>query len=214
MTTVQRFDFSVDLLRALIWQYNNAERLQSILQQKLEWYEINQEEFWTDWYNDVFNLLTANEFGLSVWGIILGIPLSVGLPGTGNRKVWGFGAFNQNFHKYNFGRDSSGVAGLTLKQKRLVLRLRYYQLVTDATVPNTNFILNQIFGMGKVLDGLNMTETYVFPTALDSEVAFVLQNYDLLPRPAGVGVNILVDPTKAFGFDPYYENFNHGTFRG
>lgn len=212
MSTIQQFDFSVDLLRAILWQYNDAARLQSILQQKSDWYEINQEEFWTDWYRDVFNLQTANDFGLSVWGIILGIPLSVGLPGTGARPVWGFGPFNQNFHKYNFGRDSAGVAGLSTEQKRLVLRLRYYQLVTDATVPNVNFILQQIFGMGKVLDGLDMTETYVFPVALDSDVLFVLENYDLLPRPAGVGLNILIDPTKVFGFDPFYENFNNGTF--
>lgn len=212
MSTIQEFDFSVNLLRAILWQYNDAARLQSILQQKSDWYETNQEEFWTDWYRDVFNLQTANDFGLSVWGIILGIPLSVGLPSSGTRPVWGFGAFNQNFFKYNFGRDSSGVAGLTTEQKRLVLRLRYYQLVTDASVPNVNFILNQIFGMGKVLDPLDMTASYVFPVALDSDVLFVLQNYDLLPRPAGVQLNILIDPSEAFGFDPYYQNFNNGTF--
>lgn len=212
MSTIQQFDFSVNLLRAILWQYNDAERLQSLLTQKSEWYEENQEEFWLSWYRDVFNLITANDFGLSVWGIILGIPLSVGLPSTGARPVWGFGAFNQNFFKYNFGRDSAGVAGLTTDQKRLVLRLRYFQLVTDGTVPNVNFILNEIFGMGHVLDGLDMTASYVFPVALDSAILFVLQNYDLLPRPAGVQLNILVDPGKAFGFDPFYENFNNGTF--
>ena len=161
MSTIQEFDFSVNLLRASLWQYNDATRLQSILQQKSDWYGTNQEEFWFDWYRDVFNLLTANDFGLSVWGIILGIALSVGLPGTGARPVWGFGIHNQNFHKYNFGRDSSGVAGLTTEQKRLVLRLRYYQLVTDASVPNVNFILNQIFGLGKVLDPLERTSRYL-----------------------------------------------------
>lgn len=212
-TRIQAVDFSVDLLRAILWQYNDAVRMQSLLAQKQAWYEETQTEFWTDWVRDVFNLYTANEFGLSVWGVILGIPLSIGLPGTGARAVWGFGAFNQNFEHGNFGRDSAGVAGLTLEQKRLVLQLRYFQLVSDGSVPHTNFVLKHIFGSGYVLDlSGDMEVTYVFPVALPSAVQTVLQNFDLLPRPAGVKINILIDPGSVFGFDPFYENFENGGF--
>lgn len=209
---IEQFDFSVDLLRALLWQYNDAERLQSVLAQKSDWYSESQTEFWLDWLVNVFDLTTADDFGLSVWGVILGIPLSFGLPTSGPRPVFGFGEFNQNFENGNFGRDAAGVAGLTVDQKRLVLRLRYYQLVSDGTVPHTNYVLQQVFGTGYVLDGGNMTMTYVFPTALPSSVLAVLQEFDLLPRPAGVGINTLVDPGKVFGFDPFYQNFENGGF--
>lgn len=209
---VQQFDFSVDLLRAVLWQYNDAARLQSLFAQKSGWYSEAQAGFWTDWTRDVFDLTTANEFGLSVWGVILNVPLSYGLPGTGARAVWGFGDFNQNFENGNFGRDAAGVAGLTLDQKRLVLRLRYYQLISDGTVPHINFVLREIFGMGKVLDQYDMTATYVFETALPSGVLAVLQEFDLLPRPAGVEINILIDPANVFGFDPFYQNFENGGF--
>ncbi|WP_059215173.1 DUF2612 domain-containing protein [Escherichia albertii] len=74
---IQEFQFSVDLLRAILWQYNVAENLQGILERKKDWYVINHEQFWSDWYRDVFNMDTANSFGLSVWAIILGIPLVV-----------------------------------------------------------------------------------------------------------------------------------------
>lgn len=211
-TRVQQLDFSVDLLRAILWQYNDADRLQSLLTQKQAWYVETQTEFWTDWVRDVFNLLTANEFGLSVWGVILGIPLSIGLPGTGARPVWGFGSFNRNFEHGNFGRDSAGVAGLTVEQKRLILRLRYYQLVSDGSAPFANYVIRQVFGMGYVLDPEDMTCTYVFPVALPQTVMQVIQDLDLLPRPAGVQVNILVDPGKVFGFDPFYQNFENGGF--
>jgi hypothetical protein len=211
-TRIQQFDFSVDLLRAILWQYNDAAKLQSLLTQKQAWYDETQTTFWTDWVRDVFNLLTANEFGLSVWGVILGIPLSIGLPGTGARPVWGFGVHNQNFEHGNFGRDSAGVAGLTVEQKRIILRLRYYQLVSDGSAPWANYVLKQVFGMGYVLDPEDMTCTYVFPVALPQAVLSVIQTYDLLPRPAGVQINILVDPGKVFGFDPYYQNFEHGGF--
>lgn len=210
---IQSVDFSVDLLRAILWQYNDAARLQSILAQKQDWYDETQTVFWTDWVRDVFDLITANEFGLSVWGVILGVPLSIGLPGTGARSVWGFGDFNQNFNNGNFGRDSAGVAGLTMEQKRLVLRLRYFQLVSDGTVPHTNMVLKRVFGTGYVLDlSGDMEVTYVFPVALPSSVQTVLQSFDLLPRPAGVKINILIDPGSVFGFDPFYENFENGGF--
>lgn len=212
MSRIQEFDFHVDLLRAVLWQYDGATGLQSLLHSKSDWYGENQEKFWTDWVRDVFNLQTADDFGCSVWGIILGVPLSIGQPGTGARPVWGFGVHNQNFEHGNFGRDSAGVAGLTLEQKRLVLRLRYYQLVSDGSVPFTSKALRDVFGVGYVLDRLDMTATYVFPTELPSSVRLVLEYYDLLPRPAGVEINILIDPTAVFGFDPFYQNFNNGGF--
>lgn len=212
MSRIQEFDFHVDLLRAVLWQYDGAAGLQSLLRSKSDWYEENQEKFWTDWVRDVFNLQTADDFGCSVWGVILGVPLSIGQPGTGARPVWGFGVHNQNFEHGNFGRDSAGVAGLTLEQKRLVLRLRYYQLVSDGSAPFSNMALRDVFGTGYVLDRLDMTATYVFPTELSSSVRLVLEYYDLLPRPAGVEINILIDPTAVFGFDPFYQNFNNGGF--
>lgn len=209
---VQTFNFSVDLLRAILWQYNDAERLQSLLSQKSLWYEEQNAGFWQDWERDVFNMLTANDFGLAVWGIILNTPLSFGIPGSGARPVWGFGEFNQNFNNGNFGRDASGIAGLTIEQKRMVLRLRWYQIITDGTVPHINFVLQDVFGQGRVLDVGNMTATYVFNAAFPSAVQTLLEQFDLLPRPAGVKIDILVDPTNVFGFDPYYLNFNNGGF--
>lgn len=212
MGRIQKFDFSVDLLKAILWQYNDAARLQTLLRRKSEWYAEAQTEFWTDWIRDVFDLTTANDFGLAVWGIILDVPLSYGLPGTGARPVWGFGDFNLNFNNGNFGRDSSGVAGLTVEQKRLVLRLRYYQLVSDGSAPHINYVLREVFGDGYVIDHMDMTASYVFPMALPSGLQAILQEFDLLPRPAGVEINILIDPAGVFGFDPYYLNFNNGGF--
>lgn len=212
MSGVQEFDYSVDVLRALLWQYEEWPDLQALLSAKQEWFTENQTAFWSNWYTDVFNLKTANEFGCSVWGVILGVSLSIGQPGTGARPVWGFGAFNQNFNHGNFGRDSAGVAGLSLEQKRLVLRLRYWQLTSDGSAPYANRALQDVFGTGYVLDHGDMTISYVFPDAITSELRQILTEFDLLPRPAGVQVNILINPRNDFGFAPFYNNFNHGAF--
>lgn len=214
MTTIQQFDASVNLLKAILWQYDGAERLQSLLRSKQDWYDENQRDFWNAWYDNVFNPQTANDFGCGVWGHILGVPLSIGQPGTGARPVWGFGNFNRNFGRGNFGRLSSGVSALTTEQKRLLLRLRYYQLISDGSVPYINFTLREVFGAGQgyVLDNLDMTITYVFPTQLPTAVRTMIEQNDLLPRPAGVGISTLVLSRKTFGFGPFNKNFNKGTF--
>src|ERR1700733_14966336 len=71
---IQQFDFSVNLLQAILWQYNDAINLQALLEAKDSWYFNNQTQFWNHWFNNVFNLATANDFGLAVWSIILGQP--------------------------------------------------------------------------------------------------------------------------------------------
>lgn len=209
---VQQFDFSVDLLRAILWQYEDAAGMQSLLRAKLTWYDENQRDFWENWRRDVFDLTTADDFGCAVWGVILGLPLSIGQPGTGDRPNFGFGANNLNFENGSFGRLSDGVAGLTLEQKRLVLRLRYFQLVSDGSVPFTNYTLQKVFGQGYVIDNNDMTVTYVFQTELSAALRTVLTQFDLLPRPAGVGINTIILTDPVFGFGPDHENYENGPF--
>lgn len=213
--SVQAFDFSVDLLRAILWQYNDAARLQGLLERKAAWYAENHAGFWTDWVADVFDLRTANDFGLAVWAIILDVPLAItASPDDPGKPVWGFGPYRNNFNNGNFATTSG--AGLTTAQKRLVLRLRYFQLTTRATVPEINAFMAYLFadlGPVYVLDGLDMTAHYIFAFPIDSKLATVLSDYDLLPRPAGVLVRFS-NPTvrDVFGFGLYHVNFNRGNF--
>jgi hypothetical protein len=212
----QAFDFSVDLLSALLWRHNEADHLTSLLQQKQNWYDDNQEGFWNDWFTDVFDLKTANSFGCAVWAVILGVPLAVILP-PATRPTFGFGAFHRNFTRGNFAPVSQNVLPLSLPQQRLVLRLRYAQLISRGNVTDTNRILKYIFnenGYGNVyvLDGLNMKCTYVFTFAIPSALQFVLTNYDILPRPAGVGIQFVVTTRGVFGFGAPHRNFTRGNF--
>ena len=189
MSQIQTFDFSVDLLRALLWQYNDAARLESILRQKQAWYDANQTAFWEDWTRDVFDLRTANDFGLAVWAIILDIPLAVASQGDDpNKPIWGFGQY----------------------------RLRYFQLVTRGTVPEVNAFLAYLFeplGLAYVNDGYDMTARYVFNFPLSSALELVLTEYDLLPRPAGVKIDyVVIGDADGWGFGRYHENFTNGNF--
>lgn len=215
MTQIQAFDFSVDLLRALLWQYNDAARLEGLLRQKQAWYDANQAAFWTDWITDVFDLRTANDFGLAVWAILLNIPLVVASAvDPADKPIWGFDQYRENFNNGNFA--SLAASGLTSEQKRIVLRLRYFQLVSTGKVPEVNAFLAYLFGnLGPayVRDGYNMTARYVFEFPLSSALETVLTEYDLLPRPAGVKVDyVILGDADGWGFGRYHENFTNGNF--
>lgn len=213
---IQDFDFSVDLLRCVLWQYNDAERLQTLLAQKQDWYIKNQTEFWRSWIRDVFDMRTANDFGLSVWGKILRESRDRYVPGVGiDYPAFGFGSFRRNFGRGNFRRADAGYIKLGSAQYRMLLQLRYFKMISRGTVPEINTFMQRLFqnqGRVYVLDPLDMSfAVYIFSFAPIFWQRFVLEDIDALPRPAGVGSSIRVVTRKAFGFGPYHTNFT-GTF--
>lgn len=236
---IQKFDYSVDLLQTILWQYNESTNLLSLLNQKQAWYNTNQSQFWTDWYNNVFNLITANAFGLSVWSYILNVPLYLNNPPEPSDKpVWGFNQYNPSFptleNTYlNFGNSNfsakNQVIALTLEEQRFLLRLRYFQLSNRGDVTDVNKFLNYLVTTSNIgyvgtiymLDGLNMSITYVLTgTNFPPNLLQVITTLDIFPRPAGVGVKIHINYAKEFGFNafnpsyPSYintnQNFGHG----
>ena len=237
MDQIQAFDFSVDLLQALLWQYNEAPNLEGLLTRKQEWYDVNQSAFWDDWYRDVFDLRTANDFGLSVWAIILDQRLYATYTPDTSKRIFGFdtttrGSFSRafssafkvagsgiqyftNFFDGTFGSTTPGVQGLSIDQRRLILRLRYFNLTMRPSVPQINAFLKDVFaseGEVYVLDGLDMTAVYIFTYQPSASLRFVLNNFDILPRPAGVEIRTLVVTRKVWGFGEYNANFADGNF--
>lgn len=172
-------DYSVRLLNTVLWQYDNAEALKSLLTQKTAWINTNNAQFWKDWYDNVFNLQTANDFGLSVWGKILNFPRQITL------------------------KDGT-VYNLSTEQYRIILMGQLQKFRMRGTVPEINRWLNTVFGkQGRayVLDGLDMTTVFVFEFKPTSDQQFLIDNVDFLPRPAGVGYEIRVFPNIFLGFE-------------
>ena len=229
---IEEFNYSVNLLQAILWQYDEATNLLSLINKKQDWYNINQTQFWTDWYNNVFNILTANQFGLSVWSYILNVPLYVDNPPEDPLKpIWGFNDNSaypilENTY-FNFGNGNFSTKGqiinLSLEEQRFLLRLRYFQLctngivsnkTTDPVVTSINSFLNYLCDTSEIdydgtiyaLDGLDMTITYVITEPdFPQQLLEVIQILDLFPRPTGVEIKIHVNYGFQFGF-------NAGTF--
>lgn len=191
MTTIETFDYSANILRALLWRNNAAPNITALIQNKQDYFDSDSQDFWTAWAIDVFDMRTANEFGLNVWSIILGFPISIITtePPPPNSN-WGFGPNRLNFNNGNF--TPLGGFPLTLEDARIVLRLRYYQLTTNGNISALNLMLEDIFstqGLAYVTDGLDMTLIYVFDFVVPSSLQSVFSLLDILPRPAGVSVS-------------------------
>lgn len=187
--TIQQFDYSVNVMAASLWQYQNSTRLQSLLQSKQSWYDTNQTGFWENFYTNIFDLDSADYFGLNVWSIILGQPIVFNNSDSPGQIPFGFGTNNENFTQGNFAGGGGSSYALPAYAALLLLQLRAFQLISSGTVPETNRMLAYVFadyGSAWLVDNHNMTQTYMFNFPLTAELVYIFNNIDILPRPAGV----------------------------
>lgn len=159
--TIQNFFVGnpTPIFQALLWQYDAASSLSALVNQKTDWYRTWDDNFWNSWITNVFNLVTANSFGLSVWSVILQVPSFLNSAVVDNSNIFGFNAYVPpntppvllNTYK-NFNTDSPGIGAnfagagdstiLTVEQQRWLLRLRYLYLVSRGSCSQSNYNFN------------------------------------------------------------------------
>jgi hypothetical protein len=141
-------------------------------------------------YNLIWNVDTAEGYGLDVWGRIVGIGrvLSVGV---GSYFGWLEAGDRTGFNQspfYNGQPATSNFALSDLAYRDLILA-KAASNVSNCSIPAINRILMALFpnrGNAYVSDDGNMLLTYVFTfPLLPYEVSIVL-NSGVLPKPTGV----------------------------
>lgn len=212
---IQQFDLEADLLRAILWQYEKAPRLKKLVEGFHEIHNDNNAGFWQQWYRDVFNVDTANEFGLRLWARILDVKLAVEFEPQ-EKMAFGFGANRRRFgKKSNFGARDGASVSLTVEQLRLAVKARYFMLTTQPTMDNINEFMRANLWRGEskayALDTFDMEFWYVFTYAPDPGLQFLLDNTDFLPRPSGVKMNWRIISKKAFGFGRHRKRFGNNS---
>lgn len=203
---IEDLELTISLFPVILWQYENSPNINQLVINKNIWLALYGTLFWESWTQTVFDLRTADLFGLTVWSIILNLPLFV--PTTDpapDAPVWGFNELNPSPPPYvensnqNFGFGNWAgalvVPTLTEDEQRIALQLRYYQLVSRGAVTEVNAFLNYLFGSAGgawMLDNFDMTITYVFNFTINPVLLSVIKSYQLLPKPAGVNVSYVV----------------------
>jgi len=214
MNGIQQFDFSVDLLRSILWQYEGSARSVQLARNDQSWLDAHHRSFWLAWHRDVFDLGTANEFGLTVWARILNVSLEI----SEARRVdcvFGFGANHSNFENGSFGRGQDEEVRLDIESARKLLKLRWFQLTMRPTAPNINRALEMTFGPDSayVADRYDMSlVTFFFRDPPDYRLRRLLERTDILPRPSTVKVGWAVQAKPSWGFGAHHLNYERGNF--
>lgn len=203
-----------NIKQVILWQYEEAKRYKGLIEVIEKSYNKLQVDFWEKWYRDVFNIETANDFGLYIWSLILKTPVQFDFNASGEeKKAFGFTENRQNFNApTNFANNESATVSFTTEQKRIIIKCRYFQISHKPTLENiNNFLKREFWKEDKrvyVLDNCDMKWIrYSFFYQPDPFLDFLLKNVDILPRPAGVGVKIKIFSKTAFGFGRERANF-------
>lgn len=149
----------------------------------------------SDFYKYVFNIDTAEGIGLDTWGSILNINRSLNL------------TIDEVEQQYTMSDD----------EYRLILKLACAKNISDATCQSIYNSLSLIFaknGNIYVSDLGNMHMRYSFEFLLSDTIYAILRQTKVIPKPAGVDIEIYEMPSrKIFGFNGQeLENFDNGTF--
>lgn len=154
-------------------------------------------------YNLVWNIETAEGYGLDVWGRIVGVSRVLELPAT---DYFGFtgpsGAsglpWNQGIW-YNGQSLTTNFALLDAPYRQLILA-KAAANISNATIPSINQILLAIFGPGTLLEVIGnsyctddggMTMTYTFGSALNPVQTAIVYQSGVLPKPTGVAATVV-----------------------
>lgn len=199
MSTVQEFDFNIDLNKTVLWQFEESPNLNALRANQQAWLDENHKDFWGNWYIDVFDIRTANDFGLLVWAKILNIQLytDTDISPTNYPNI-GFADFGHNFLDGNFADDGNRALLLNTEQKRIIIKLRYFCLSTNQTTPAINRLLRDLFGLEDdettprafVIDNLDMTITYYLSLTIDQTLRLAMDSLEVLPRPSAVALDV------------------------
>lgn len=182
-------------------------------------------------YDFVWNVDTAQGFGLDIWGRIVGIPNGRLLHLGANEDTFGFNnsdvppdwaPFNQG--TFYSGPGSSTTFTLGDDAFRTLILAKALANITATTSQALNQLLRNLFpgrGRAYVIDrgqsntavnGMEMS--FVFEFSLSQVEYAILTQSGVMPHPAGVGFNVIVVPGGLIGFEeamPGYEPLSFGT---
>lgn len=186
-------------------QYAASPRIKQLITYSTEYFSAS----WVDeFYNVVWNVDTAQGFGLDIWGRIVAIENGRFLQIDAGTAYFGFNdSLNQSWQTFNNGTLYNGVTETQTYELadpafRTLILTKALSNVSDSTMSGLNGVLKNLFpGRGRcwVNDLQSMAIRYVFEFQLEPWEVSVIRS-DALPRPGGVLATVLQAPADAFGF--------------
>lgn len=160
--------------------------------------------------NHNLSITTAKGDGLDMWGLLLKFYRHIPSDTSSDNGVNYFNFNNKNFRRLSFyNPNNPNYSRLTDDIYRKFLVLMYQQMFVVNTIPVATKFINEFFDEFdriELIDSYDMSyQVYVFVNDGNFPVwlKWVLSNYDILLRPAGVGARFIDrQKLKRFGFAP------------
>ena len=157
-------------------------------------YAFDRQDDFNNFYDLLWNVDTAEGFGLDVWGRIVGVGRGLYIPDSqylgfsdsDGSNPFGYGVF------YGGGSFTPNYRMTDIVYRRVILAKAALN-ITDGSIPAINSIMMALFpdyGNVYVRDNADMTMTFVFgavPSTID--YAIVTQS-GVIPKPAGVSFDV------------------------
>ncbi|EGJ84339.1 bcepNY3gp31 [Shigella flexneri 4343-70] len=172
---------------------------------------LSPDSFISDFYGLIWNIDTAEKYGLDVWGKIVGV--SCWLTVKDDFNYLGFSESRMDtpvmddpcpFNQAPFYNGKSDTRTVDLSDAvywRLIL-MKAMSNITDCSVPDINLMLRFMFGKKRrayVLNNGGLRMSYVFESALSLAELAIIQSSGALPSPPGVYVSVVLKESRNEG---------------
>lgn len=207
-----------NVIRTVVSQFANSPTIMQLIESFNEY--IDPDTDFDTFFDFVWNVDTAQGFGLDIWGRIVGIDRTLTIPGAvtyfGFTEGTGAQPFNQA-PMYDGVRATQSYVLADPAYRSLIL-VKALANISACTARSLNTLLQSLFaGRGRcyVVDTGGMSMRFVFEFALLPYEIAILTQSGAVPRPAAVDARILqVDSPTTFGFNEgmTFQPFNQGVF--
>lgn len=204
----------------ILTQYSASTKLLNIINTFNQ--AVSLDDFTDEFIKRVWDLTTNETYGLDIWGKIVGISRYVTAPIDSDS--FGYAEADDGAPDYPLPfNDSPFYAGVQETTSvrlgddayRTLILCKAFSNISVATIPEINKFLRMLFsGRGRAycVNYRDMTIGITFEFALAPYEVSILTNYEVVPVPSGVQLNIsqVVPPYFGFADDAY--PFNDGNF--
>lgn len=206
--------------QTILTQYSASTRLLNIIDTFNQ--AVSLDDFTDKFITEVWDLATNSTFGLDVWGKIVNV--SRYITAAIENDSFGFSEANDGTNGFPtpFGESPfyTGIQETTSvrlgdEAYRTLILAKAFSNISIVTIPEINRFLKMLFnGRGRAycINYTDMTMGITCEFELYPYEKSILENYDVIPVPSGVLVNVRQIISPYFGFSSDAYPFNDGTF--
>lgn len=207
----------------ILTQYAASPNLRSLIESFNT--TMDMTEFTDEFLTAIWDISTADDYGLDVWGKIVGVSRLLNVPqqstyfGFDEAYISSSDDSPKPFNEAPFfeGVQLTTTVRLAKDGYRKLIMAKAMANITDCSIPSLNSALNYLFnGEGSVFVAITgvMSMIYVFSFDLSDVEWAILLNSNAIAKPAGVSVSIMsLDFNNTFGFaEADMQPFESGTF--